>query len=113
MSVAGHEQIVGLDISVHDAGGVRHREPSGYLLGDRYDARRRQQSVGQAVAERSTVEELLHHEMRATLAPDVIHGGDVRMVQRRRGACLQLESLESIRVASKLVGQHLDRHSAA
>jgi hypothetical protein len=52
-----------------------------------------------------------HHEKRmAVVLADVVQRADVRVIQRRRRACLALESLQSDRIARERVGQKLHRH---
>jgi hypothetical protein len=44
------------------------------------------------------------------MGADVIHGEDVRVVQRRRGAGFLLESIEAIDVGRECRGEYFDRN---
>ena len=50
--------------------------------------------------------------MGAVLDPDIVHRGDVGVVERRSRARLLLEARQPLRVAGEFARQHLDRHLA-
>jgi hypothetical protein len=66
-----------------------------------------------AMLERLPLEMLHHNEISAILLPDFVNRADVRMIQRRRCACLPLKSLQRIGVARQFFRQELQGNVAA
>ena len=73
----------------------------------------RQRTRLQALREREPLQKLHHDERSALVQAGVVDCAYVRVVQRRRCACLPPESLEIRVVVDDFVAQELERHSAA
>ncbi len=106
------EDVLRLEVAVHDARLVRRLQRLGDLDGQRQRALELHRCA-QQFPKRGAVEQLLHHEVHAALVADVVHRGDVRVVERRRRPRLLLEPGQPLRVGGELLGQHLDGHLAA
>ena len=107
------EQVLGLEIAMDDPLLVRRREPArdGDGIVDRLA--HRQRPGRQPLPERLPFEQLRDDERRASFGADVVDREDVRMVQRRGGACFLLEAVQRSGSAEKDDGQHLDRDVAS
>src|SRR4029453_844677 len=64
----------------------------------------------QPVPKRLPFEQLGYDEGRLGMGADVVHGEDVRVVQRRRRAGFLLESMQAIDVGRKCGGEYFDRN---
>jgi len=106
--VPRHEQVLGLEVPVDDPLLVRRGEPPRDL--DRVVERfaHRERSGGETAAQRFAFEKLRDDVRGAVVRSDVVDRGDVGMVQDSRGPSFVLEAAESIRIARKRRGQHLD-----
>ena len=94
---------------MHDAALVRGVERVDELTRDPERLGNRQPSALQPIGERGPVDEL-HDERRHTaLFFNAVEDRDVGMVQRRQGPRFPLEALDAVAVASKCVGQDLER----
>ena len=62
--------------------------------------------------ERAGAARVLYDERTAVMFADIVDGANARMIQRRRGPRLALESLQSLPVAGKLFRQKLQGHAA-
>ena len=107
------EDVRGLDIPVHDAGGVRGLERIGRLDGQVEQERDRQRRAVDAVAQRLPVEQLHDEERQIAMPPDVVERADVRVVQRRGRPGLTLEPFERRRIGRELRRQKFDRDLTA
>ena len=76
--VGGDEQVLGLEIAVHDAAAVRRRQAAGDLLGVGQRLAQRQRAVGQRRSQRLAVEQLGDDVGLAVGGADVVDGDDVR-----------------------------------
>ena len=108
------EQEVGrLDVAVEHAAAVRVRQRGRDVT---TDARRLRDGQARALVEHrpqaSTLEKFEDHERHFVLAP-VVHGDDVRMMERRRELRLGPEPAQERRVLGEGCVQHLDRDAPA
>ena len=69
-------------------------------------------SAAQTLGERLPFEQLHHQVVGAFVLPDVVEYADVRVIHRRDGARLALESLGGLRPIRDVGWQHLDRDCA-
>ncbi|MDA0160546.1 hypothetical protein OM076_09745 [Solirubrobacter ginsenosidimutans] len=124
-AVGGDEQVLRLEIAMHDAGVVGVREPGQYRLQHAGDLRDRGQPD---VAPQRPALEVLHCDVgRAVVLEEPMDRDDVRMPQRAGDARLREEALDQPRirgpqveflerdvaVQAGLVGEIDDRHPAA
>ena len=107
--VAGHEDVLRLEIPVQDPFFVRRGETVRYgkrILNRLADGDR---ARVHALAKGLAFEQLRHDERRIGIGADVVHGEDVRVAQRRGRAGLLLEAVEAIDIGREDAGQDLDR----
>ena len=78
-AVAPDEDVVGLDIAMNDAGGVRSREPASGFDQAIDDAREGARRASQPRVEAAAVDELHREEQIAVVRADVEHRDDVRV----------------------------------
>jgi hypothetical protein len=64
---------------------------------------------GEAIPKRRAFKQFGHNEWRAGLRADIVHGEDIRVVQRGGCAGFLLESTEAIDVGRECCGEHFDR----
>ncbi len=112
MPVRAHDDVLGLQVAVHDALLVRRRETLRDLERDADRARDRERAADDAVPQRLALQELHHRVGDAVLAAVVVQREDVRMGQRGDGARLALEAGEGLRIARDALRQDLDGHLA-
>ena len=112
-AVVRHHHVLGLEVAVDDAGGVRLREPVRHLRADLEDAPHGQRAaVEHHLAQRVALHQL-HHDVRHSRGlADVVDRDDVRVVERGRRARLLREAAEPQRVGGEPLRQELDRHVA-
>ena len=112
------EDVAGLDVAVHQPGGVRDLQGAAGLL--EHVQRVPQREPAGALedrVQRFTVDQF-HHQVRgAALAVHlgfavVVHAGDARVVEHRDGAGLGAESFDELRVGGVLRLEHLDGDAA-
>ena len=105
------EDVVRLDVAVDDARGVRGAQRVCDLDRELEHPLGRRPSRGKLRLQRLALQVFLHDEShpRVVLA-NVVDGGDVRMVETRRGAGLALEPHHAVRIDGELGRQDLDRH---
>ena len=105
-----NQQISRLDVAVDQPGVVRMLQPasglgdvvSGYLVIQRLAALANQSLKIPAL-------HILHHKvMRGTVMVDIVGPHDVRVIQRRCGLGLQVETIQERRGLQAALGQHLD-----
>ena len=114
VTIAGHHDVAGLDVPVHDAGLVAVLKGAQHA-GDDLKRPLWQQPVAldQQVPHRSAVHELHHDERNGHAGGHVLAGvvdGDNRgVVQRRRGLCLAAEPRLEGLVACEISAEGLDR----
>ena len=112
-AVGRDHDVLGLEVAVHDPGGVRLREPVRHLGADVEDAAGCERvALGHQLAQRLAVDELHHDVGQPGRLPDVVDRHDVRVAERGRRARLLREAPEAQRVGGEPLGQELDRHVA-
>ena len=111
-AVPRHEHVVGLQVAVDDALGVRGGETERHLRRVVGRLAERERPVAQPLAQRLALEQLRHDVRDIALAADVVERQDVGMAERRHGARLALEALAALGALAEVRRQHLDRHVA-
>ena len=109
-AIPGNEDVLRLEITMEDALSVRRLEPARDLKGMLDRLANSDRAAIQPVAKRLPFEQLGYDERRFGMGADVVHGEDVRVVQRRRGAGFLLESMQAIDVGRKCRGKDFDRN---
>ena len=106
-------RLAGFEIAVHDAVVVRRGEAPrnlraiiGHLTGG-------QGAAAKPRLQRLAPEQLAHNVGRAVGRADVVHGQDVRMIERGCRACFLLEPPEPIGIGPELLREQLHRDVAA
>ncbi len=109
-AVPRHEEVLGLQVPVHDPLLVCRGEAPGDLNGviDRLAARER--AGAEALAQRLPLEKLGDDIRRAVDRADVVDGRDVGVIQGPGRPRLLFEPPQPIRVLRQRLGQDLDRH---
>ena len=92
---------------------VNRISPPGDLDADVERAARRETPVLDELAERLAFDQLHRDEEVSVGGPDVVHGDDVRVIERRGRARLLLEAGAPLGVLGKSRREDLDRHLAA
>ena len=108
----GDDDVAGLDVAVHDAGGVRDRERIGNLQGVLQRLPNREPARPDEGLERLSLDELHRDELLRRSHPDFVDGDDVRMVQRRGGLRLLQEPALAVVVQGRALRQELHRHES-
>ncbi len=113
MPCSSNKQVRGLDVAVQHAARVRVLERGGDVATDRAPPADtvRQRVLVEHRPQRSALEQLEHHERHVVVAP-VVHGDDVRVVQRGRQLGLGPEAAQEGGVLGQRRVQHLHRHPA-
>ena len=111
--VGGQEDVLGLEIAVRDAAGVRGGEAAGDLPGQVQRPPEAERAGVERVPQRLPAEELGDQVGHGPLGADVEDGEDVGMIERRGGARLHFESAKAVRVGDELARQHLHRDVAS
>ena len=106
-AIPGNEDVLGLEITMDDALFVRRLEPARDLKGMLDRLANSDRATIQPVPKRLPFEQLGYDEGRFGMGADVVHGEDVRVVQRRRRAGFLLESMQAIDVGRERRGQVL------
>jgi len=107
------DDVLGLEVAVHEAGGMRVLEPFEQLRDHRDHARACERALRDQIGEVGAARELEHHQLllRRGLA-DVDHRDQVLVRQPRRDRCLALEPLHHRRIGEQMIVEHLDRDLA-
>jgi hypothetical protein len=113
VSALGDENIRRFDVAVDDTLFVCCVERVSHLYAQLQQQIHRQRLAPDTMFERLPFEMLHHDEEPAVLLPDLMNRADVRVIQRRRGACLSLKSLQRIGIARQFLGQKLQGDVAA
>ena len=85
IAVGTHHDVLGLDVPMHQAAGMRRRQRTRHLDADVHDVAHRQGALPQAVPQRLALDELGHDVGAAVQLAEVVHDHDVGVVQARRG----------------------------
>ncbi len=80
--IAANHHVLGFQVAMDDAGGVRCRQRAADLQRDVERFRHVDPARGKPFAQRLPVDVFRGDEMHVSLAADVVNGQDVRMVQR-------------------------------
>ena len=109
-AVTRNQHIARLDVAVDDAAGMRGRKSTRDLRGDSGGLARRQRTgAAQDRGEILSVDELHDDERTAGILAVVVHGDDVRVVQRGDGLGFLPEPGHEIGVSAVFGAEHLDR----
>ena len=112
MVVGRHHEVVGLEVAVHDPGGVRLGERARDLRGNLQRPARRKRPARHQLSHRLPLDQL-HADVRLAVdLTELVDGHDGGMIQRRRGTRLGFESTETILIAAEIRRQELERHVA-
>ncbi len=113
MAVAGDEQVLGLQVPVHDPVLVRGGEAPHDLQRVVERAVGGQGGLGEPRAQRLPLEQLRDDVVGPALLSDVVDGDDVRVVEAARRPRLELEAPAALLVAREPGREDLDRHLAS
>src|SRR6185437_6186247 len=91
-AVGGEHDVLRLEVTVEDAGGVGGGQSGRHRGGDAPYLGKRQRSLGQLAAQGLSVHPLHDHVGHAVGGPDIMDGDDVGMVQRAGGTRLGEEA---------------------
>ena len=110
---AREEDVVALQIAVHDAEVVGARERGAHLLEDVDGARERHRAARELVRERRA-DEVLHDEVELAVVglADVVDVDDVRVVDAVGGARFAQHPRAQVRLAAQVGADQLDRDDA-
>ena len=111
VGVADHD-VLGLEIAMHDARGMRLRETVGDLVGDVGEPSRRQPAGGQQVAQGLAFHPFHGDERHAGLMANVMDGQDIGMVQGGSRLGFLLETTQTISVVGETGWEDFDRDPA-
>ena len=109
VAAARQHQVVGLDVAMDDAVGVRDGQGAARVPDDLDGFRLAEMAAFEVRAERMPVHELHREVVDGVDAPEVVDLDDVRMVQPSGGAGLLEEALHVPRVLGQLQGERLER----
>ena len=107
------QNVVWLQIAVHDAHLVGRIQRLGHALQDGQRLGHRQRAVGQLLLERAALHQA-HHQVRLTLlVAVVVHFDHVGMFEAGDGFGFALEPFEQAGLVQKRLGQHFQGHFTA
>jgi hypothetical protein len=106
------QDVLRLDVAVHDAALVRGSERSRHFdrVGDGLVHRQAPGPV-QTLLQRLAGDVLEHDKRRSRVLTDVDHGHDVRMAELCERSRLASKALQLVRLAGELASKYLDRHA--
>ena len=111
-AVQREEDVLRLQVAMHDAAFVRGAKPSGHLEGD-VERRVHRKCAGAETRAQRLAFQTLRHEVRGTaVIPDVVDGQHVGVIERAGGARLVLKRAHSFGGVRRMRKQQLDRHVA-
>ncbi len=113
LSARDQEDVCWLDVAMHNSLGMGRDQRIRYLNGDVEDLVGFHRLTRDALFEALTLEFFHYDERMSVVVLDAVDGADIRMVELRGGASLSFESLERLGVASKILGDELQRDVAA
>ncbi len=108
----GQHQVAGLQVPVHQPGGVGRRQGVDQLDRLLQQFVHRQRAPSQPRRQGLAGDQLHHQVVDAVVVTHVVQGADVRMVELGEGARLALEAGGQLRRIPQPPRQHLDRHLA-
>ncbi len=101
-SARGHEDVRRLDVTVHDAFGMRRIEGFGYINADREQLLHLQRPIVDQMFQRLAFQ-ILHDDVGlVAFLADVVNGADVRVIERRCCLSLAAEPAEGRSVAGDI-----------
>ena len=104
----GDEDIAGSDVAMNDAFGMSGLKRIGDVDAEVDELMDIERTVGQAVAQRASLEQLHDDERMAVDFADVVDGADAAVIQGRGGASLGVQPAYRVRLVSQIVGQELE-----
>ena len=113
MAVAGEEEVLGLQVAVHDAASVGGVQAAADLHGQLQRLADGERSVQQPLPEGLAFEQLENGVKRPVLGPEIVESQDVRVIQGGHRPRLLPEALDAAGGLGALGGQHLDRDISA
>src|SRR5262249_15785108 len=102
------EQVLRLQITMHDAFGMGGGQPVGNLLSVVNNNAHRQRAFVQLFAQYFAFQQFGHNEWVALVIADVVHRQNVWVIERRGSESLLLEAEQSVGVLRKRGGQDFD-----
>ena len=112
VAVVPHHDVLGLDIPVHDPGGMGRGQRLGHLA-DEVHQLGQGGTPGRERPQRLPLDQLHDEEGLALVLVDVVDRADVGMVQGGGGAGLAPEPLQPLGIPGILLGQELEGDAAA
>ncbi len=112
MPVADDEDVLGFEITMHEAAFVRGGEPARDLRAVLDHLAHRQPAIAQPLAQRLSFEQFHHGEGASVVHAEIVNGEDVGMRQRGDRAGFTLEARERIRLLRDVGRQDLHRDVA-
>src|SRR5437868_13368541 len=113
MAALGNENVGRLNVAMNDAFGVGGVERIGDLNGQIQQSLRLQRTSADDLLQALPFQILHHNEQPSLVLANLMDGADVGMIQRRSGASLAAETLQSWRIIGDLVGQKFESNEAA
>ena len=112
--LAAQQDVRGLDVAVHEPGGVRGVERARDLVDDRRGARRLEPPLGAQQPVQVGAGDPAHHEVQPpVLLARLVDRDHVRVIDRRRHPRLALEALAEVAVGGVLGRDQLERDRAS
>ena len=112
--LARQQHVGGLDVAVHEPGGVRGVQAGGHLGDDARGAPGGERALVLEAAVQVGPVDVAHDQVQAAVVlARGVHGHEVGMVDRRGQARLEREARAQARVARPVGGDHLDGDGAA
>ena len=108
VAVSIDEDVLGLQVTVGDAGVMGFREPLGRLPRKADELVLFQATRGELLPQRDALDELHRNVGRAVVLADFIDGHDVGVVQRRCCAGFLLKPTQAFGIGTRLVGEDFD-----
>lgn len=105
------QDVLGLDVAVHDPGGVRGGEPVGDIGRDRDGGLRGQPALAlQSGAQVGAPYEVHHQRQVVAVDDEVADTDDMRVVQAQQRRPLLYEAADELLVGGEILTQQLDGH---
>src|SRR6202043_1601578 len=101
------------DVAMNDALGVSRIERPGDVNCELEQLVRGQRPAQDALTQSHPFQQFHHDEILTVLLADLVDGADVRMVERRSGASLALETFEGVGIRTKFGGKKLQSYVPA
>ena len=108
-----HKNVGGLDVAVNDALGVSGIESPGDVNCQFEQLFRGKRPAQNALAQRHPFQQFHHDEILTLLLADLVDGANVRVVERRSGASLALETFQGRGIRAEFGRKKLQRYVPA